>query len=153
MISNIGLTGRLGQDLENIKTFDKFDLGVPLNKKPLPTQAERRLYSKPASFNFTSAIISLDMAINAVSGRLARLKLIKANEDLAVLVEKGIAVFPTAFFTTNLNIPEEDILVFMYFCADRNNLKEYIAADHTLLLIDFLQGMAPQYRAHRGLGK
>lgn len=144
-INNYGLSGNLERDVADIKTFDKYKLGIPLSKEPLPTKAERELHSENVKFEHRTLKIPLDMAINALSGRLKRLKLIKANEDLSRLVEGAIAAFSEDFFTSFLNIPKEEIVSFMYYCAENSDLRSRFAKDNELQLIEYLQEMQKQF--------
>ncbi|UJH91094.1 hypothetical protein LZ575_20975 [Antarcticibacterium sp. 1MA-6-2] len=144
-INDSGLSGNLGKDVADIKIIDKFKLGVPLSKKPLPTKAERELHSESVKFEHRTLKIPLDMAINALTGRLKRLKMIKANEDLSRLIERAIDAFSTEFFTTLLHIPKEEIYSFMYYCAENSDLRNRIINENELQLIEYFQKMQKQF--------
>src|SRR5690606_38695935 len=80
-ISNLSLTGRLNSDLDQIKTFNKYNLGIPLSTKPLPSQHDRRISSASSS--------SLDLLLNDLSGRLKKLKEEREVFHLISLVGKA----------------------------------------------------------------
>ncbi|HSP82807.1 MAG TPA: hypothetical protein VLN72_03665 [Gillisia sp.] len=150
-LSNLSLSGNITRDIAEMKTLNKYALGVPLNTKPLPTKAERDLQSQGKFQLGLATAIPLDLLINSLSGRLKRLKLIKANEDLSLLVEKGIAAFPAEFFYTEFNIPEDDIYNFVHYCLESGNLKGFLGAGKELDLIGFYKAKAKEFLVYRDL--
>jgi len=140
-INNYGLTGSLSQDTKNIKTYTATGFGLPVSKKPPLTQTERRIYSATHS----NGIIPVDYLISAISGRLKYLKQIKANEDLRVLVDTTIATFPPEFFTDYLHIIENLRYSFVYYCAEKHNLKYVIKTGNELDLIQYFEKIAIEF--------
>ena len=150
-LSNLSLSGNISRDISEMKTFNKYALGVPLNIKPLPTKAERDLESQGNFQLGLTTAIPLELLINSLSGRLKRLKLIKANEDLSLLIEKGITAFPPEFFHTEFNIPENEIFNFVHYCAENGNLNAFFGKGKELDLIEFYKAKANEFILYRDL--
>lgn len=150
-ISNIQLSGNLDRDLSNLKTFNKFGLGIELSKEPPPTQAERRVMVSPGSINPLGGAVNLDHLINVISGRHALNKLAKANQDLDFLVEEVKNIFPEDFYVDELKIPSEEIIVFLFYCAENADLKQQMQRKNQLQLMEFFKEQAPEFRVHRQL--
>lgn len=144
-ISNINLTGNLERDISEIKTTKPFSMGMGLHKGPPPTIVERKLYT--ASHSGSGA--SLDYMLNSINGRLKMLEKAKKNDDLQALVQKGMHTLPTNFFTTDLNIPEEEIVNFIYYCAEDPRFKKFIAQKKDLELIEFYSGKSEYFIENR----
>lgn len=142
-ISNISLSGNLSRDISELKTFNKYDLGVKLNTRTLPTPEERRLYT---ATHAAGGILSVDMLINTLSGRLKRLKNEKEIADLTQLVKNGMLSLPETFFTENLNLPEEDVVNFLYYCAENSNLNAWLKDENDLQLMEYFERMAKEYK-------
>ncbi|HSP41219.1 MAG TPA: hypothetical protein VLN46_07280 [Gillisia sp.] len=136
-ISNIGLTGRLNTDLDQIKTINKYKLGIPLSTKPLPTQQDRRIYTATSS--------SLDLLLNVLSGRLKQLKKEREISQLMALVRRAGDALPENFFTEYLELSENDIVNFLYFCAENSDLREELSTGNKLALMEYYQGMKKRY--------
>ncbi|CAN5170446.1 hypothetical protein BH23BAC2_BH23BAC2_10550 [soil metagenome] len=138
-ISNLGLTGRLNTDLDRIPTINKYNLGIPLSTKPLPTQQERRIY--------TASSTSLDLLLNVLSGRLKKLKEEREISQLIALVRRAGETLPHDFFTDNLELRENDIVNFLYFCAEHSDLHSELSTGNKLALIEYYQDMGNRYKA------
>ena len=150
-LSNHSLSGNISRDIAGMKTLNKYALGVPLNTKPLPTKAQRDLKSQGNVQLGLATAIPLELLINTLSGRLKRLKLIKANEDLSLLIEKGIAAFPAEFFNTVFNITEDEIFNFVHFCAENGNLNLFLGPGKELDLIELYKSKANEFLVYRDL--
>lgn len=136
-ISNLSLTGRLNTDLDQIKTINKFNLGVPLTTKPLPTQQDRRIYTATSS--------SLDLLLNVLSGRLKQLKKEREISQLMALVRKAGDALPEDFFTEYLELSDNDIVNFLYFCAENSDLRKELSTENKIALMEYYQGMKERY--------
>ena len=150
-ISNISLSGNINRDVGSIKIFNKYDLGIELSKEPPPTQAERRIMVSPVRIIPLGGAVNLDHLINVVSGRHALNKKAKANQDLEFLVEEARNTFPEEFFVRQLNIPLEEVVGFLFYCAGNAGMKQQIKTGNELQLMEYFKIQAPEYRAHRQL--
>jgi hypothetical protein len=128
LISNINLTGDLEQDLQKMEVFNQADIGFPFSNKPPVTLIERK---------FNSATNSpLILLLNTLNGRIKMLKKAKEFMKFDAKVDKGIEIVSTEFFVEELGIPEEEILNFVYFCAESPGFHEIISAGKHLELLE-----------------
>lgn len=150
-ISNITLSGDLNRDLGTIKTLNKYDLGVPLAKKPLPNQAERRMMVKPVSISPLGAAANLDHLINVISGRHALNKQARANDEMETLIREVRNSFSDEIFVELLKIPLEEIIVFLFYCAEKTSLKQQLGKRNDIEMLEFLKIQALAFRKYRGM--
>lgn len=136
-VSNVGLTGRLNTDLDQIKTFNKYNLGIPISTKPLPTQQDRRIY--------TATSTSLDLLLNVLSGRLKKLKEEREISQLMALVRRAGDALPEDFFTEYLQLEENDIVNFLYYCAENSDLRAELSTGNKLALMEYYEGMKTRF--------
>lgn len=136
-ISNISLTGNLGQDLENMKVFNQAEIGFPFSTRPAPTLMQRKMSGATGS--------SFEFLLNTLNGRIKMLK--KAQEHMAfdALIDEGIEAVPTEFFVDDLRIPKEEIINFVNFCAEGVEYREILTKGDHLKLMHFYTIKAPEY--------
>lgn len=140
-VSNISLTGNLETDITKMPVFNKFNLGVPLRTKPLPTPEERRLYSASNSG-------TLGFVIYALTGELNRLKKEKEISELLRLVYKAEALIEETYFLDELEMKKSEVSEFIYYCAEKDDLKAVVAKENILLLMEYYAKMLPIYREY-----
>ena len=136
-LSNTGLTGRINTDLDQIKTFNKYNLGIPLSTKPLPSQHDRRISSASST--------PVDLLLNVLSGRLKKLKEEREVFQLISLVGKAEEALPEDFFTNYLELSENDIVNFLYFCAEKSDLRVELSTGNKIALMEYFQEMKDRY--------
>lgn len=139
-VSNISLTGNLAQDIEQIEMYDLYE-GIPTSKLPRLTSIGRKLY--------TARDGDIDPLLNYLSGRTQMLEKAIENEEVTRDVQKGIDVFELTFFTQELEIPEEEIINFVYYCAESSSYRQLIANNNYLDLIELMEEKAPEFRELR----
>ncbi len=144
-ISNVKLSGDLIKDATNVKVkpfiqASNFGISQP-KKKPL-TQAERRLYTAKTS----SGGVPLDLMLNLISGRLKKLKIIKALEDKEQKVQKGENAFRESFFINDLKISKELISDFVHYCSEDYHYENLLKRNKKLSLLEFFQEKATIYK-------
>lgn len=145
-ISNISLTGNLKSDLASIEVFHPSSTGVPTRTKEPPSSIERKVMAANAEPRPEGIInINLDRIIYQVNGKLEKLKKARNNEIKENLINKGISILPKIFFTNELNIPENEIKNFMYFCSEEPIYSELIKKQNHLGLTEYFFKKAPQY--------
>ena len=130
-ISNIRLSGNLERDLANIKTFNQLDVGIPYPTKPRLSSVERKL--------FTASGSSLDLLLNLLNGKVKMLKRARENQQLAGLVDKGMNLLPLSIYVEELEIPEEHVKNFVYFCAEDPGFKSLVYQESPLELLEYYQ--------------
>lgn len=70
----------------------------------------------------------------------------KEHEDLASLVKNVMETFSKDFFSGHLDIPEEDISNFVYYCAEFLGLATKVSSRNELELMEDFGEMALQYK-------
>ncbi|MBZ9629746.1 hypothetical protein LB465_03060 [Salegentibacter sp. LM13S] len=140
MLSKIGLTGNLSGDIENIKTYDYYE-GIPLSKIPRLTSLGRQLY--------TARDGDIDPLLNMIIGRMQMLEKANENEQLTFDVQEGIDAIEPSVFILEFQIPEEEIINFVYYCATSPIYRKLIENDSYLELIEFFREKAPDYKKLR----
>lgn len=140
IVNKIDLTGNLSKDIEKFKTYDLYK-GIPTSKIPRLTPIGRQL--------FTARDGDIDPLLNRISGRMQMLEKANENEQLTMHVQKGIDVVENSFFTDILQIPNEEIINFVFYCARRPLYKELILNNNFLELIDLYKEMAPAFKKNR----
>ncbi|WP_299442109.1 hypothetical protein [uncultured Aquimarina sp.] len=147
-VSNINLSGSIEKDTKDIKVtpvVNNKTLGLPYKDIKQPTRAERRIYTATAS----NGILSVDRIINTISGKLKKLKNNKAIEDLKTLIQKGEQSFSTTFFVDALELPENLITDFMYYCAEDDYFKNLLENSKKISLLEFFKQKAISYKKHK----
>ncbi|SOU87253.1 carboxypeptidase-like regulatory domain-containing protein [Tenacibaculum dicentrarchi] len=145
------LLGFLSSDIKNIKTTAQINattLNLPYAGSKQLTPAERTLQtamggSKPFTFGLAN-VISLDYIINTASGRIKKLKKLKAIESLEVKVNK-IKNNYSAAIVQEYKIKKTDIYKFIYYCTSDEKFEEtYHAGEINMIL--FLKKKAEKFK-------
>ncbi len=145
-VSNIDLSGRLGEDL-NVpkveKPFDPAAAGLPVYTGPIITVEERRLYTATHSANGKA---SVDALINAISGRTKTLKKYVAISNMENRVQKARSKFVDSIYIKQLEIPSKLIDDFAHYVYLDNEATLAMAEKNDpLALIEMLIIKAPSY--------
>lgn len=151
------LSGNLAKDLQGIKTFNKFSLNAPMARKPPPTQTERQMFtattgaggSRLTVLGVLTGSIPLDPIMNTINGKIARLKKRAANEALDIEVERAIYIISEKTFVEDLEIPENKILIFVYYCAENYPLESLL--ESPLALLEFFKREAGKFKSFKTL--
>ena len=138
-ISNHNLTGNLKVDIYNISIFDQSQLGFAITK-PL-TIGERRLKSAKSG--------AVNHFFNYLSGNTTNLENIIKIENQKGVAQKGMEAFTKAGFINNLDIPENQILDFIYYSMENPNFHILLKPERGLELIEYYQMKAPKYLHHK----
>ncbi len=143
-VSTTELSGNLDKDVGVVELqpfVDNKILGLPFSDKPQPTKAERRIYTARSGI--------IDRPINYLSGKLKKLKRIKALEDLDAIVQRGETTFNTAFFVDELKLSEDLITDFMYYCAEDEYFANLLENSKRLTLVEFFQKKVTSYKVNK----
>ncbi|MBW2960920.1 hypothetical protein [Mesonia aestuariivivens] len=145
-ITDIDLTGDLNKDTNHIETLPFFNpkkYGLPVNSKPKPTTAQRRIYTASTG----NGIIPLDPIINAISGRLAMVYRQRDYEIQRNLMIKAYNSRPLEFFVIQLNIPEDYVEDYLYYCVNFKPFRNLLVQkENTFKLSEFFQEKAVSYK-------
>lgn len=137
-LSNISLSGNLNNDLSNIETFNQASVGFPMSPKTRPTSIQRKIYTASSS--------SLGLIINTLNGRLKMLKKAEAMMEYESLIDLGVDIFPTEFFTDNIHIPKNKIRLFIYYCAEDPRFKNLLIQRDALEIIEYYLEKAQEFK-------
>lgn len=145
-ISDMNLTGDLSKDANNaevIPYFDPVEKGLPVNKKPPRTLAERRIYTATTS----AGLIPLDLILNTISGRLKMLKRQEAYETLETRKAKALRAMPLSFFIEELQLPDKYVEDFIYYCLNFKPFSSLVAQKtRRFALIEFFKEKVIPYK-------
>jgi len=139
-ISNITLSGNLTKDAANLKTTPYFypsSVGLP-NAAPVLSVEERRLYSARSGG-------PVGLLVDVLSGRMAMLKRMKDIADYEEVITKAKKMVATRFITNDLQILEDYIDDFIYFCSKDENFKKIVNTNEKLKMITFLSSKKESY--------
>ena len=133
------LSGNLGSDIKNIKTIPPVTsttLGLPNAHVKPPTQAQRKLY--------TATSTNTDLILNALSGRLKKLKRVVRLEKRTNLENNALQEFDDVIIH-EFGVPEDLIYDFIYFVSDDPKFQEIMRKRDMIVLIEFLRTKSKIY--------
>lgn len=146
-ISDLNLTGDLGKDIKYVEVnpyFDPAKKGLPVNKKPPRTKAQRRLYTATTS---QGGIIPLDPILNAISGRLKMLERQADYEILETRKAKALHAMPFSFFVEEIQVPPDYVEDFIYYCLSFKNFSTLVTQKtQRFALIEFFKEKVIPYK-------
>ena len=111
-----------GVEVSKYRKITAQDLGI-LQHKPIErTFAEKRLYSATHS---GSGVLSIDLVVNAITGKTKILKKVVANEKNLIVAEYIVAHL-SDFMKKDLKLSEEEINVLAYFVMERSDFHDLV---------------------------
>lgn len=143
------LSGDISTDLKNLliePIVTTSTLGLPnAYVKPL-TKAERELYAATVNPYF-----SLDPLINTLTGRKKMLKKRVARNYKYARTERIKAYYADSLYTTELNIPDNKVDDFLYFCEVDSTFQSVVDTHDRLRIWEFLRKKSLVYRQNNQL--
>jgi hypothetical protein len=142
-IYSLGLSGNLEKDVRGIKTndFSQTQLGFPAYVERF-TREERRLHSATSS----QGGLPLDYLFNLINGNIKMYKQLVEYERTDRKKDKLFQIFPERFYQEDLNVPDNLIEDFIYYCAENNDeVVQLIRQQNKLLLMELLPKLAEEY--------
>ncbi|MBW2960921.1 carboxypeptidase-like regulatory domain-containing protein [Mesonia aestuariivivens] len=139
-LSNINLSGDLTKDASNLKVkpyFNPSQVGLP-NPLPKLTVEDRRLYT--AQSGGPAGVLA-----DVISGRMAMLKRMKEIAEYEALVHKAKRLVSLSFVEEDLNIPQDYIDDFFYFCTKDEKFEAVVKRAGKLEMIEFLTQKKGEY--------
>ena len=138
-VYSLGFTGDLAKDAKSIKTqdFSQTQFGfAPYIEYYTPE--ERRLAVASGS--------SLDYLINLINGNIKMYKKLVEYERIDKNQTRLNNLFPDRYYTENLNIPENLIEDFAYYCVENHpEVIELSRQKDKLMLVELLAKLAKTY--------
>lgn len=141
-ISNLGLSGRLGEDTKKQpvqKPFDPGAAGLPVYTGPVLTQEERRL--------FTATGGPVGMLLGAITGQTKMLKKLVKISNMERRVQEARNYFADSMYVRQFDIPPQLIDDFVhYIYQDNEETLNLIEQNHPLTLIGILTKKSKEYK-------
>ena len=148
VIDDIKLSGNLANDLGKISITEieeKYKLQNNLNAF-IKKDRELNPYIKPVA----NAGIRLDKIANAVIEKLSREKEKPVNYSSREIANKSIAIVGQQFFREDLDLNENEICNFVYFCTEDTRFKRLVLNNNAFVLIEYFQTRINDFRERRG---
>ncbi|TDQ25758.1 carboxypeptidase-like regulatory domain-containing protein [Tenacibaculum caenipelagi] len=142
-IKKHNLLGYISTDTKHIQSKKEINaetLKLPFAGSRILTPAERRLHTAMSS----SAGIPIDPLLNWISGRIKKLKKLKAIEDK----EKRIQFIHNNYYIYikhELRILQQDISRFIYFSEEANDF-QYSFLNNEVSMISFLKSKSEEFK-------
>lgn len=146
VIDDIKLSGNLANDLGKIsitEVEEKYKLQNELNRF-LQKDRELNPYVKPLA----NGGVRLDKIANAVIDKLSKDK--PVNYSSREIANKSIAIVGQEFFREDLNLNENEICNFVYFCTEDARFKRLVLNNSAFVLIEYFQTRIEDFRERRG---
>ena len=139
------LSGDLSRDMNSItkeKVYVASTLGLPnAYVKPI-TQAARKLNEATTG----GGLVPLNPIINAISGRTKYLKKVLATQEKYARTVRVREYYADSLFVKHLNIPENKIDDFMYFCEVDTAFASVVDSHDKLKIWEYLKLRSNAYR-------
>ncbi|MCG7502193.1 carboxypeptidase-like regulatory domain-containing protein [Tenacibaculum sp. Mcav3-52] len=142
-IKKHNLLGHISSDTKHIKSEKEINaetLNLPFAGSRILTPAERRLHTATSSYGG----IAIDPLLNWISGRLKKLKKLKAIEDKEKRIE-NIRRNYHILIQHELNILKEDIDRFIYFAESADDFNT-LYLNNEVAMITFLQKKSDEFK-------
>ncbi|MDT0675760.1 hypothetical protein [Autumnicola musiva] len=136
-ISNISLSGNLAGDIGNIEVNALPNFGIARRNMPERTIIERKMTAYGGS--------PVDLLLGYLNGDIKMLKKARKNEKLFSLVEKAKKIVPGSYYSEELNIKEDSIMNFLYYCAEKYNIRPLLQEGMELEFVKFLKKHASEF--------
>ena len=148
MIDNIQLSGYLANDLGKISIASlekKYELQENLNTF-IEKDRELNPYEKP---NLNGGL-NLNKIAGAVIDRLSSKSEKVVSYTKRELANRSIAIVGSEFFRKDLDLSDNEICNFVYFCANDTRFKNLVINDNAFVLIEYFQTRIADFKERRG---
>ncbi len=150
VIDDINLSGHLANDLSRISITDvekKYELQNNLNNF-IRKDREMNPYVK----TIANGGIRIDKIAGAVIDKLSGDKQKPKTYTPRELANKSIAIVGREFFREDLDLNENEICNFVYYCAEDVRFKRLVINNNAFVLIEYFQTRIEDFRELRGTG-
>ena len=144
-LSDIKLSGALEYDYDKIKTNPYIQYGTPYGGKKY-TLNELKMITATTS---AGGIIPLDLILNTLNGKIDMLEKALYNDKLTLATENAIDVLGEEYFTKTLSLPQEEIINFLYWCAEYPEFRSMAKQQNVLDLMQFCADHLQEFLDHR----
>lgn len=142
-LDDIKLSGVLSEDVTRMPKSIYEKLGMPF-PKPRRTSLELAIQSASGGGPLVSVL-------NRLNGTTEQLEKAEKNNQLSILVNKGLNLVGKSFFVGQLKIPENEIMNFIFYCAEDEQYKKLVLAESTLQLVEFFNKKIDSFKELREL--
>lgn len=142
-LDNIKLSGVLSGDIDKVpkSIYEKVGWSFP---KPRRSSLELAVQSATGNGPLLSVI-------NRLNGTTERLEKAEKNTSMTLSVNKGLALVGKPFFINQLNIDENEILNFLFYCADDPEYSQLVYSESIMKLLELLEGKIVSFKELREL--
>ncbi|SDS60387.1 hypothetical protein [Gramella sp. MAR_2010_147] len=142
-LDDISLSGRLSEDITRMpkSNYEKLGWSFP---KPRRTSLELTSHSAYNGGNITTLI-------NSINGTFKSLEKSEKNNQTSILVNKGLNLVGKSFFINHLEIDEDEIINFLFFCSEDARYKELLFRESGLKLSQFFEKKVDSFKELREL--
>ncbi|WP_157514597.1 hypothetical protein [Christiangramia portivictoriae] len=141
-LDNIKLSGVLGQDITRMPKSIYEKLGIPF-PKPRRTSLELALQANSND--------PVSQVINMLNGTSKQLEKAEENAEFTEQVTKARGRMQDAYFINGLGLPENEILNFLYYCADFPAFELLLEGTEIFNLMEFFDEKLPEFKERRQL--
>lgn len=139
------LSGDLSRDFSKKEYRTPADFGLPMSDKAPPTIVERKIKS------ISNPLDPVGLLSGIISGEKKRLKKARRNDRLKETIEQARFLVPEQFYLNELNLKEEEIFDFLYFCAEEPEFSSLVDQRKALELMEFYLKLMDDYQEIRDL--
>lgn len=142
-LDDIKLSGILSEDITRMpkSIYEKLGWSFP---KPRKTSLELAVQSATGN----GPLITI---MNTLNGKIKELEKAEENNEISILVNKGLNLVGESFFMLQLNLPETEIINFLFFCSEDPLYAELVRAESTLKLVEFFHAKTDSFKELREL--
>lgn len=142
-LDDIRLSGVLSEDITRMpkSVYEKLGWSFP---KPRRSSLELAVNSAKNSGPLVTAL-------NVLNGKIKLLEKAEENNKKAILVDKALHLFGESFFISQIGIPKEEIMNFLFFCAETTEFSDLVLSEKVLKLVDFYKSRVESFKELREL--
>ncbi len=147
-IDDIKLSGVLNGDIDRVpkSVYDKYGFSYPTKLTPIE---ERKLRFASGS----GGVDVVSMIVYSLNGQKKMFKKVVENSHLAGQVYEAYAFLPEEYFTENLQLPENEIINFLYYCMGFPGFKTLVSNEEKLKFMEFLNDKIEGFKELREIDK
>lgn len=142
-LDDIKLSGVLSEDITRMpkSIYEKLGIAFP---KPRPTSLELAVQSATGGGPLLTVL-------NTLNGKIEQLEKAKENNEISILVNKGLNLVGETFFVSQLKLSETEIINFLFFCSEDSLYTKLVRAENILKLVEFFKDKTDSFKELREL--
>lgn len=147
-LDNIKLSGVLSEDIDRVpkSVYDKYGFAYPT--KPTPIE-ERKLRFASGS----GGVDVVSMIVYSLNGQKKMFQEVVQNSRLSGQVYEAYAFLPIEYYTENLDLPEDEIINFLYYCMEFPGFDRIVSNKEKLKFMEFLKDKLTDFKKLREIEK